>query len=80
MATQYGIRFKAYTANGISINTQVINHSGWTNDRDLALTTLIKLHGWRNNNPEFPELSAYIVEREYQATQRPPFKSNDNGK
>ena len=64
MKTQYGIRFKEYTANGIKTCTQMIGYSGWTNSKEEAESFLLSKHSWRNNNPEFPELSAWVVVRQ----------------
>jgi hypothetical protein len=69
MTTQYGIRFKQVTVNGIATCTQTINGLGWTISKEEAERVLSEKHSWRNQTTD---LSAWIVERQLEA--RPSFK------
>ena len=65
MRTKYGIRYKAYNgANGLGEFTQTINGLGWVDSKEEAEATLLAKQGWRNNNPNFPEFSAWIVTKQ----------------
>lgn len=64
MTTQYGIRFKQVTVNGIITCTQTINGLGWTSSKEEAERVLSEKHSWRNQTAD---LSAWIVERQLEA-------------
>ena len=61
MRTQYGIRFKQVTTNGIATRTQTINGLGWSYSKEDAEKNLREKHSWRNNTED---LGAWIVERQ----------------
>jgi len=62
---QYSIQYGEYNLenNSITTRTQSMVFGIWTTDKTLAEKTLNEKHAWRNNNPQFPELFAKIVER-----------------